>query len=82
MLAAFMQIWSSRTKQPDRALAAGNRLANDFESRYGSIECQEITGTTFTDWTSFQTHLCASDKCRSTMDFVASEAIRIISCEK
>ena len=60
-------------------LAAGNHLANDFEARYGSIECQEITGTTFTDWTAFQTHLCSSDRCRSAMDFVATEAVRIIS---
>ena len=82
LLAALMQIWSTRTKQPDRALAAGNRLANDFEARYGSIECQEITGAAFTDWTAFQTHLCSSDRCRSAMDFVAAEAVRIISCEK
>lgn len=82
MLAALMQIWSTRTKKTNRALAAGNRLANDFEARYGSIECQEIMGTAFTDWTAFQTHLCSSDRCRSIMDFVAVEAVCIISCEK
>jgi hypothetical protein len=54
------------------------KITAPFESRVGSISCQEITNRSFSDWDDFQSYIHGSQTCRDLIEFTGTEACRII----
>ena len=57
----------------------GKDIVKNFKNEAGAIECQNITGQKFSDWSDFQKFISSSVKCTGLMEFAkdqASTAIR------
>ena len=56
----------------------GKIIVNQFLEEAGSINCCIITGEEFSDWTSFQTYVSSSERCKGLIDLSIREATSAI----
>lgn len=57
----------------------GRKIIEGFLERTGTLECKDITNTTFNNWKEFQQFGASSEECKELIDFCAKEAINFIS---
>jgi len=57
---------------------AGKQVVRRFTKKAGSLECDSITGKSFTGWDDFQAHITADKSCKDLIGFVSDEASEVI----
>ena len=79
MLIGLHTLRASEMDKPDDPYAVGGRIVTRFKSEAGSLECSAITGRTFGDWASFQTHMHSSEICSRLIKLSIDEATAAIN---
>jgi hypothetical protein len=78
MLLGLHTLRAGELDKPDDPYAAAGRILTRFKSEVDSVNCSAITGKSFPDWTSFQTHMQTSEGCSRLIEFSIDEAVSAI----
>jgi hypothetical protein len=54
--------------------SVGKEIVKNFQKQAGAIECQQISGQKFPDWSDFQGFISSSDKCLGLIEFAKDQA--------
>lgn len=73
---------ADKTEETSDPYDVGKTIVTRFEAEAASIDCHTITGRSFSDWTSFQTYVSTSDKCKRLIDLSIREATAAIERHK
>jgi C_GCAxxG_C_C family probable redox protein len=71
-------IISDKPIEAPEPFALGKEIVKAFEEKAGAIECQAITGKTFSSWADFQDHISSSYLCSGLIEHAKSQASAVI----
>jgi hypothetical protein len=60
-------------KKPE-PFSVGKEIVKNFQKQAGAVECQQISGQKFSDWSDFQGFISSSDKCLGLIEFAKDQA--------
>ena len=60
-------------KKPE-PFSVGKEIVKNFQKQAGAIECQQISGQKFPDWSDFQGFISSSEKCLGLIEFAKDQA--------